>query len=234
MIVMPPALADYRDSFDRADNTDLGTDWRPDHSSCQISSNQAQCRALLSGTARTGGWETYTGDYGGHLLTDNWEIAAPLGVPTGSGSTSHFTAIGAGMQTAGPSTGMLLVYLAVSRSTGTSQGSHIMTWGGSALTPPAACTGQTGQTSRAAITSAIGDTDTIALRRRMYSATQSVFTALINGTAAFSWDDTTGVVPAGDPYRRRWFIVCEADRPQFLFQRSSPALASVTARDITI
>lgn len=235
MIIVPgpPALADYTDTFDRPDSTDLGPAWRPEHLSCQVISNKAQCRELPRGTARTGAWETYVGDYGGRLLTDNWEVTAPLATVTGSASVADFTAIGVGMQEDGPAPGMLLVYLATCRTTGPAGGSRIMTWEGSAITAPATCTDMAGQTVRASNTTAIFSTDTITLRRRMYSPTQSIITALINGATALTWDDTAGVVAAGNPYRRRWFIVCEADTPSFLSTRFSPALASVRARDLT-
>src|SRR5690606_1135699 len=134
MICQPPALADYTDTFDRADSSDLGADWRPEFGSMVIATNRAQSRSVPSNTARTGQWETYVGDYGGRLFTDNWEITAPLQPPVGTGSVANFSGVGMGMQDSGPAAGMVLVYAIGNRTTGTgSGGTRIMTYTGSGI-----------------------------------------------------------------------------------------------------
>ncbi|WP_280503916.1 hypothetical protein [Nocardia farcinica] len=234
MICQPPALADYTDTFDRADSSDLGADWRPEFGSMVIATNRAQSRSVPSNTARTGQWETYVGDYGGRLFTDNWEITAPLQPPVGTGSVANFSGVGMGMQDSGPAAGMVLVYAIGNRTTGTgSGGTRIMTYTGSGIAAPGTTTGLTGQTVRSNNGSAMSMNTSITLRRRMYSATQSVFTVLVDGSSAGTWDDSTGVVPAGDDYRRRWFIVTEVNYPNFLQNQYSSGLAEVRARDIT-
>lgn len=233
MICQPPALMDHTDTFDRANASTLGTAWRNEVSGLVISTNRAQHGTLPSNTARRGAWSTYIGDYGGRLITDNWEIGAPLLAPIGTASTDNYTALGAGMYDNGPDTGMLLVYMIVSRGSWSGADARIMTYSADSIPAPATLTGLTGQTVRETNTTATSDTAVIAFRRRMYSPTQSVFTGYVDGVALFSWDDETGVVPAGDDQRRRWFISSEANYPQFFSTRIAPALASVRARDLT-
>lgn len=233
MIIQPPALADYSDTFDRANSSDLGAAWRPEFGNMVIATNRAQARAVPSGTTRTGNWETYIGDYGGRLFTDTWELVVPLLAPVGSASSVNFTAFGVGMQDAGPAAGMLLVYVAASRVTAVGGGVRLVTWSGSSIPSPGNATGMTGQTFRAGDNVAVPATATLTLQRRMYSATQSNFTVLLNGSTHLTWNDNTGVVPAGDPYRRRWFACGEVNYPSFQQSIYSPALAQIRARDIT-
>lgn len=234
MITGPPALADYRDTFDRPDSADLGPAWRPEFGNLVVATNRAQSRPLPSNTARTGSWETYVGDYGGRLLTDNWELEVPIQPPVGTGSVANFTSFGVGMLEDGPGPGMVLVYATTSRTTGPAGGTRIMTWESSSIPAPGTATNLTGQTTRATTGTASTTTATITFRRRMYSATQSIFTLLINGAPSLTWDDTTGVVPAGDALRRRWFIGAEANFPNFLQNQYSSALSQVRARDLTV
>jgi len=85
---------------------------------------------------------------------------------------------------------------------------------------------------RAVISAGTTNGMVIRFERRMYSATQSVFTAFADGTSFLSWDDSTGIVPAGDRLRRRWFIQNEGNYPIFQSPFYSPALDSVRAYDL--
>lgn len=231
MICAPPALMDHRDDFNRTDSaSDIGTAWRPELNFLKLNSNRVQLRTPAANTGRQGGWETYIGGpyNGGRMLTDNWRIEGQLIAPVGAAASDNGTSIGAGMQDAGPGAGMVLVYFFVS----TGGNSAILTYTGSAIAAPGAGSTQAGQTVRSAIGGNVPATALIALERRMYSATQSVFTAFVNGSPTVSWDDTGGIVPAGDRSRRRWFIQCEGNFPFLQQAFYSPALDAVRAVDL--
>lgn len=231
----PPALMRFTDTFNRADNADLGANWRVEQiDAAKIATNRAQRGTPASFTGRHGAWESYvpTSDYnGGRLLTDNWSIEVPLIAPVGSAATDNYTSFGAGMFDGGPAAGMVLVYFTLATQSGTLGGRRIVSLSGSAIPGAGQSTGQTGQTIRATSSTATVMPATARFERRMYSATQSVFTSYIGGVVDLIWDDIGGVVPAGALTRRRWFIQVEGNVP-IATAFYSPALDSVTAQDI--
>lgn len=232
MIVQPPALMAFRDDNNRADNaSDFGTNWRPDFDSMKIVTNRGQCSTPASNTGRQGAWETYvaSGDYnGGRLLTDNWAVEAQLIAPVGGGATDNITAIGAGMLDNGPASGMVLVYFAITVSTS----SAIFTYANSTIASPGASSGQTNQTQRSGLGGNVANNALIRLERRMVTATRSIFTAYVNGSSVATWDDSTGIVPAGDRTKRRWFVQTESNFPIFQSAFYSPALDWERAYDL--
>lgn len=229
---MPPALMEFIDPLDGADNTsDIGANWRSDFDNMKLITNRAQCSTPASNTARQGAWETYvasSGYNGGRLLTDNWAIETQLSAPVGSASTVDVTCIGAAMLDNGPASGMVLVYFGVSTGTGHA----IVTYSNASIASPGASTGQTGQTIRSSSATNVSTTALIRIERKMYSATQSNFSAYINGSFSIGWNDSGGVVPAGDRTKRRWFMQAESDFPIFQSAFYAPALASVRAYDL--
>lgn len=229
---MPPALMAFRDENNRADNaSDFGTNWRPEFDSMKIITNRGQCSTPASNTGRQGAWETYvpTADYnGGRLLTDNWGVETQLIAPVGGAASDNITAIGGAMLDNGPASGMVLVYFAITTGTG----SAIFTYSNASIASPGASSGQTGQTQRSGAGANVANTALIRMERRMYSATQSIFQAYVNGSATVSWNDSTGIVPAGDRTKRRWFVQTESNFPLFQQAFYSPALDWERAYDL--
>jgi hypothetical protein len=234
MIVQPPAIMDYRDPFDGADSNDIGPDWRPEFTNLKRVTNRIQIRTPSANTGRQGAWETYVpvSMYnGGRFLTDNWSIEIPLAAVVGNTATDNGSGMGSGMPDGGPTSGMTLVYAVFQLATsGTT--AAIVTNTNASIAAPGATTGQANQTVRATSTTLLSSSDTMRFERRMYSATQSVFSLYRNGSFLISWPDSTGVVVAGNAARRRWFIVCEGNYPIFQSPYYSVALASVRARDL--
>lgn len=206
---MPPAIMNFRDDFNVSDSSDIGANWRQDLNNLEIATNRAQARNLISNQVRSGNWESYvasSGYNGGRLLTDNWAVEAQLIAPTGTASGNDFSSIGAAMMdTIG--SGMVLVYYTFS----TSGNSAIVTYANSSIAAPGTSSGQTGQTTRSGSGGNVANTALVRLERRMYSATASVFTAYVNGSSVASWNDSGGVVAAGDRTKRRWFLQSESD-----------------------
>lgn len=232
IVPQPPALMDFIDPIDGADNaSDIGTQWRSDFSNMQLITNRAQLRAPASNTGRQGAWETYvpSGGYnGGRLLTDNWAIESQLSAPVGGAATDNCSCVGGAMLDGGPGTGMVLVYFVIT----TGNGQTINTYANSSIASPGNCSGQTNQTQRSVLATNVPTNAVIRLERRMYSATQSNFLAYVNGTFTIGWNDSTGIVPAGDRTKRRWFIQAEGNFPLFQQAFYSPAHASVRAYDL--
>ncbi|MGI5216258.1 hypothetical protein [Nocardia sp. CA-290969] len=236
MIVQPPALMDHWDDFDRANSTDLGPNWRPDFDSCQIFNQQVQISTPAQLSARQGAWETYVAPdshNGGRLITDNWEVAAEIGTPAGGIATDNATAIGCGMLDNGPAAGMCLVYAIFFQGTqNATNAMAIYTYINASIVSPGGSWGVTPATSRAAVTNRVAAGDIIRFRRRMYSPTQSVFQLIQNGILRVSWNDSVGIVPAGQANRRRWFLSCEGNAAgAFSGQYYSPAIANIRAHD---
>lgn len=236
MIMQPPALMEFRDDFNRADNaSDIGTDWRPDFSNDKIVTNRAQIRTPASNTGRQGAWETYVSSSynGGRLLTDNWRIEDTIAAPVGAAATDNASGIGGAMLDAGPASGMVLVYAIYLQGTVSGTGMAIYTYSASVIASPGASSGQTGQTVRGTTaTNRVSAADVMWFDRRMYSATQSVFTLYQNGVSRCVWDDTGGVVPAGDRTKRRWFHISEGNFPIFQQAFYSAAHDGVRALDL--
>lgn len=232
MICQPPALMDFRDPLDGSDNsTDIGANWRSDFSTMKLVTNRAQLRTPASNTGRQGAWETYvaaSGYNGGRLLTDNWAVESQLSAPVGNAAGDNCSCVGAAMLDGGPASGMVLVYFVIT----TGQGQTINTYSNASIASPGACSGQTGQTQRSTSATNVSTTALIRLERRMYSATQSNFLAYVNGTFTIGWNDSGGVVPAGDRTKRRWFIQAEGNYPFAQAPFYSPAHASVRAYDL--
>lgn len=233
MLAQPPALMEFRDPLDGADNaSDIGANWRPEFDNMQLITNRAQCSTPAFNTGRQGAWETYVPSNaynGGRLLTDNWAIEAQLIAPVGGAATDNTTHIGCGMYDAGPAAGMVLIYMAV--STGANHG--IVTYAVPTIAAPGASTGQVGQTVRSSGGN-VANTSLIRFERRMYSATQSNFLCYVNGAFTVGWNDSIGIVPAGALNRRRWFIQCESNFPFFQQAYYSPGIASVRAYDLKL
>jgi hypothetical protein len=135
------------------------------------------------------------------------------------------TGIGVGQVDSGTFT---LVYFAITTST---FGSGILTRTASSIPSPGIADASPAvlQTST---TTAVSTTALIRLERRMYSASQSVFTAYVAGSSFLSWNDSTGVVPAGAMLRRRWFILNEGNYPIFQSPFYSPGIDWVRAYDL--
>lgn len=231
IIPTPPALMEFRDPLDGADNAgDLGTNWRPDFDNMKLVTNRAQISTPGSGTGRQGAWETFVGGSynGGRLLTDNWVVESQLSATVGLAAADNFSSVGGCMMdTIG--SGMVLVYFVIT----TGAGQAIYTYSASAIASPGNGSGQTGQTQRAVSGTNVSTTSLIALERRMYSSTQSIFQAYVNGTGTIQWNDSTGIVPANSRTRRRWFIQAEGNNPFFpAGPYYSPAHASVRAYDL--
>lgn len=228
----PPALMDFRASFPGADNTsDIGADWRSDFSFMKKVTQRAQLRTPGWNTGRQGAWETYvpaSGYNGGRLLTDNWAVESQLIAPVGGAATNNLSTVGGGMFDSGPGTGMVLVYFVIT----TGNGQTINTYVANSIASPGAASGQAGQTQRSVSATNVPTNALIRLERRMYSATQSTFSAYVNGTFSIGWNDSGGVVPAGDRTRRRWFIQAEGNFPLFQQAFYSPAHSSVRAYDL--
>lgn len=232
IIPTPPGLMEFRDDFNRADNaSDIGSDWRPEFDNLKIVTNRVQLSTPASNTGRQGAWETYVPSSaynGGRLLTDNWAIEAQLIAPVGSAANNNLTTIGAGMFDNGPGSGMVLVYFVIT----TGNGQTINTYANSSIASPGAASGQTGQTQRSVAATNVPTNALIRIERRMYSATQSTFQAYVNGSGTIGWNDSTGIVPAGDQTRRRWFIQAEGNFPLFQQAFYSPAIDWVRAYDL--
>lgn len=214
MAPMPPALMDHRDDFNRADNTDIGTAWRPEFVNLKLVTNRVQLRTPSSGTGRQGAWETYDNSStynGGRLLTDNWAIETQLVSPVGSYANDNATTIGCCMQDTGAN-GATLIYLTVVPNSGISIYTNI---NASGIASPGNSTGQTGQTARQGTGGTVALPQTMRFERRMLTATVSVFTGFLSGTSVVTWTDTTSVVSSGDRTKRRAFIQCEGNNPIF-------------------
>lgn len=228
---MPPALMAFREDNNGSDSSDIGTNWRPDFDSLKRVTNRAQCSTPASNTARQGGWETYVAasDYnGGRLLTDNWAVESQLIAAVGGSASDNTTCIGGAMLDNGPASGMVLVYFAIT----TGIGSGIFTYSASAIASPGTSDNLTGQTIRSGNGGNVAATSLIRMERRMYTATASVFTAYVNGSSVATWDDSGGIVPAGDRTKRRWFIQAESNFPIFQQAFYSPALDWQRAYDL--
>ena len=124
--------------------------------------------------------------------------------------------------------GMILVYFV----TTTANGQAIYTYSASAIASPGNGSAQTGQTQRSVVATNVANTALIRLERRMYSATQSTFQAFVNGSATIGWNDSGGIVPAGNITKRRWFIQAECNYPIFQQPFYAAAHASVRAYDL--
>lgn len=234
MICQPPALMEFRDDYNRADAANLGANYRADSGNLKIATNRAQCATPASNTGRQGVWNTYvaSGAYnGGRLLTDNWALEDQLIAPVGGAASDNGSMMGAAMLDAGPAAGMVLVYAIYSLAvSGTA--AAIVTYANSTIASPGAGTAQTNQTLRAQTSTGIATTDLMRFERRMVTATRSIFTLFKNGTSYLSWDDTTGVVPAGDRTKRRWYVQAESNFPLFQQAFYSPGHDSVRAYDL--
>lgn len=234
MAPMPPALMNHREDWNRTNSTSLGTDWRLDFNTMQISGNALQFKTPANGDGRAGSWASYMGVAssaynGGRLLTDNWAVEAQLKAPSGNAATDNLTCIGGAMLDAGPASGMVLVYMCVT----TGNGQSLNTYANASIASPGAASGQTNQTQRNVIATNVSTTALIRIERRMYSATASIFKGYVNGTNTTTWDDSGGVVPAGNVAKRRWFIQDEGNYPIFQAPYSSPAIDWVRAYDLS-
>ncbi|RJO69989.1 hypothetical protein D5S18_29410 [Nocardia panacis] len=212
----------WADSFDRADDVSLGTDWRIDRNGApRIATNRAQMKTMNRGDGRAGCWASYQGGgaAAGRFGSDNYAVKAQLIAPVGNSATDNFTAIvlavadafGAGV----------MCYLVVS----TGSGCGIVTQSG---LPPSSgvTTDQTGQTVQASTVTNIAAGDLIEFRR-----VGKVFTAYRNGAALLTWTDINNIVGSG-PTNRRWGFAVEGNYPLFMSEYRSPAVDSIQAYDL--
>lgn len=231
----PPALMNFRDDANRADNaSDAGTMWQPAFDSIKVVTNRLQCSTPAFNTGRQGAWEYYIGQTedvnGGRLLTDNWFVEAQLIVPVGGAVTDNSTAIGACMLDNGPASGMVLMYFAIT----TGLGGAMFTYSNASIAAPGASSGQTGQTQRGSVGANVAYGSRIRIERRMYSATQSTLTSFVNGSQYTTFNDSGAVLPSGDRTKRRWFIQCESNFPWLTLASYSPAIDWVRAGDLKL
>ncbi|WP_280420646.1 hypothetical protein [Nocardia carnea] len=235
MMVQPPALMDHWDDFNRPNATDLGPNYRAEYDACRVFNNKSQITNPAQFSSRQGAWETWiAGHNGGRLLTDNWEVIALIAAPTGSLALDNASAIGVGMFDNGPAAGMVLVYGMFLQGAVTSANAMaIYTYINPSIPAPGLLWGSgTPTASRAAVTNRVSPGDIMRFRRRMYSPTQSVFQLTQNGVLRCSWNDSTGIVPAGQRNRRRWFLAQEGNAAGLSSgQYYSPAIDSIRAYD---
>ena len=235
-------LQRFSDDMNRADNsTSLGPNYRSEVNGAQILGNKATTKQLVGAVvARTGTWQTVVSSAshnGARVGTDNWTIQAQLAANTGviGNATDNLTGIGCNMTDASPGSGSTLVYFVSGTATSTSNvgcQSGIVTWAlTGAMSGVSTATQLTGQTIRSPIAVNCSTSSLLTFTRRMYTATRSVFSAMIGGTVIGQWDDSTGIVPAGNVYNRRWFLVLEGNQPIFPGTYGSPAIDSITVFD---
>lgn len=230
IICQPPAIMNHREDWNRADSTSLGTDWRLDFNTMKIATNRVQFKTPNNGDGRAGAWATYMGVAsnaynGGRLLTDNWAVEMQLIAPVGGAATDNLTCIGVGQVDSGSAT---LVYFGCSTST---FGSAILTRTASSIASPGTADASPAVV-QSVVATGVSTTALVRFERRMYSATQSNFQVFVNGTFFIGWNDSGGVVPAGDRLRRRWFIVQEGNFPIFQQAFYSPAQDYSRAYDL--
>lgn len=234
LLVLPGqtlTLQTFTDDYNRADSTSIGGNYRMEFNSMQIATNRLQNRTLPSNTARSGSWATVVSSAshnGGRLGTDNWTLLAQLIAPIGGLANDNYTGIGMEMTDAGPGSGTVLVYFLVSTGSGCRIMTYQMTGGFSGTGQASGLSGQTQQ-----LTSATNATTTSVVRldRRMYTATASIFSLTVGGTVIGQWNDSTGLVPAGNVRNRRWFVVTESNSPIFQGTYFSVAIDTVQVFD---
>lgn len=227
MLMSPPSLMDFRADFSgRANNaTNIGADFRSDYDNMKIDTGRAQISTPGSSTGRQGAWETYelATDYnGGRLLTDNWTIEDTVQTPIGAQALDNVSSVGAGMLDAGPGAGMVLIYGSYLQGAVSGTGMAIYTMIASSIASPGHATTLSGGTNNMTVrgttaTNRAASGDVMSMTREMYSSTQSIFRLLQNGTVRCTWDDSTGIVPAGSSAvgKRRWFFQKEGNFPLF-------------------
>lgn len=214
----------YSDTFNRADSTDIGPNWRNDRNGpVRISTNRAQMKTMSSGAGRAGNWTSYQGGGGtaaGRFGTDNYAVKVQLIAPTGGLAGDNMTGI---VLAVGDTFGAgVMAYCVMT----TANGCAIYTQSG---LPPATgiSTGQTGQTQRAVTATNAAVTDLFEFRRQ-----GNVFTLYRNGSSFLTWTDTGNLVSSG-PTFRRWGFLVEGNFPIFQQEFRSPAVdAIVDAYDL--
>jgi len=211
------------DGADRSDSDTVGGPFRVDaNSQPRVRSGRFEFKSMSGNPGRAGNWVSAPG-----AETDNYEVEAQLASPSTAGTaTDNYTAI----QLTVPDTygsGTMAVYFVVS----TGSGCAIMSQSGTPPTSTGISTGQTGQTQRTTSPGNLGGPALIRLRRQMYSATQSLFTAFVNDIQVSQWDDSGGLVPSGAAHRRFGFIV-EGNHPFLGSDYRSLAIDWISCRDL--
>lgn len=216
-------FASFRDDFNRANNSSMGSNWRVDSSgpgSAQILNDAAECGSMGAASGENGRWMTWVG---GSLLSDNYIVQAQLVAPANSEATNNYT----GVMVAVPNTygtGTLLVAFVGN----TSSGCGLITQSGA---PSGACVASGGGSGQAVVansTTPFTNTSLIALSR-----VGNVFTGYINGVAIVTWTDTGNTVPTGSG-NRGWGFIVEGNYPVFQQQYDSPAIDWIAARDLGV
>lgn len=224
--VVKSARAYNGDEVNRANSDSAGGPWRSDvNGQARVRSNRLEFKTMPGSPGRAGTWMSADG-----LLTDNYEVRAQLAPRSEQGlATDNFTCIMLAVPDVIGSAGSLITYFVGS----TGNGSAIYTQTG---TPNAAGIstgdGSSGRVRRTTPTANITETSLIALRRTMYSATQSNFTCYLNGSLLATWTDSSGLVPTGPSNRRFGFIV-EGNHPFANSEYRSPAIDWIEAYDLS-
>lgn len=214
------------DEVNRANSDSAGGSWRSDvNGQARVRSNMLEFKTMPGSPGRAGTWMSSEG-----LLTDSYEVRAQLKFPSEQGlAENNFTAVCLAVPDVIGAAGTLITYFVVSKTTG----SAIYTISG---TPPATGistgSGSSGRTSRTGALANVNETSLIALRRTMYSPTQSNFTCYVNGSLLATWTDSSALVPVGPSNRRFGFIV-EGNHPAFNQEFRSPAIDWIEAYDLS-
>lgn len=214
------------DSADRANSDTTGGPWRSDvNGQARIRSNRIEFKTMPGSPGRAGTWMSADG-----LLTDSYEVRAQLIAPSEQGTaTDNFVCITMAVPDVIGSAGSLITYFVASTGNGTA----IYTITG---TPPAngisTGDGSAGRVRRTTATGNVTTTSLIALRRVMYSATQSNFTCYLNGALLATWTDSSGLVPTG-PTNRRFGFVVEGNHPFANSEFRAPGIDWIEAYDLS-
>lgn len=214
------ATVRYSDDFERANSISLGGSWRTDSGSqsAQVANGMAECFVPSNYVGETGTWNTWSNP----LLTDNYVIQAQLATPSYQLATNNYTGIYCAAATTYGSSSLLVAFVG-----DTSGGCGLITQANAPSGPWIANGSQTGQTIVANSSTPFTTSSQIALTRN-----GNVFTGWINGTAVVTWTDTANTVPTGAG-NRLWGIITECNWPFGQSLYMSPAIASVSARDVS-
>ncbi len=214
------ASARYSDDFERSNSISLGGSWRTDSGgqSAQISNGMAEAFTPSTYVGETGCWNCWTSP----LDTDNYVIQAQLATPSTQLATNNYTGIYCAAPNTYSGSSVLVAFVG-----NTSGGCGLITQTNAPSGAFIANGSQTGQAIVANSTTPFTTSSQIALSRN-----GNVFTGYINGTQIVQWTDTGHTVPTGSA-NRLWGIITECNWPTFQSLYMSPAIASVSARDVS-